>query len=399
MDRSEKLVAYPKPAIPISPVFTMRLFNKSNKKNEEDSILICKHVLQLSNGRSAIAVALEHAGISKGDEVLVPAYHSLSMIHPIEWIKATPIFYNIFSDTSLDLKDIIEKKTQNTKAIIITHYFGCMQDLSKLKIYCANNNIVLIEDCAHAFFGSHNGHCVGTQGDYSIASSMKFFACYDGGILASSSRDLSNITLSTSPYSFEIKSFFSILEKSIYYKRLNKFNKIAEKTVNLKESLWKAIKPYLYKSSGIAITPAASDGGYGLEENWIHKKATKLSSYIIKRTNHHKIIKARRDNYLALHEALKNLTDAHPLHDGIDTETVPFLYPLYVNNPNASFAILKSAGVPIWRFGEALSPEITKGNFPDSVELSEHVFQFPCHQDLTKKELHWMIIEIKKVIQ
>lgn len=397
--KENKIIAYPKPVIPLSPVFSGQLFSTSTVKNNVDSILRCDYVLHLSNGRSAIAVALEDAGVSKGDEVLVPAYHSLSMVHPIEWTQATPVFYNIFSDTNIDLKDIINKKTSNTKAIIITHYFGFMQDLSKIKEFCSGNNIILIEDCAHTFFGSHNGQCIGSQGDYSIASSMKFFACYDGGVLASSSKNLSKIKLSPPPCTFEIKSLFSIIEKSIHYKRLKKFNKTAEIIVNLKEQVWRLIKPFIYKKSGLAATPAASDGGYGLEENWIHKKATRSSASIIKRTNHLELIKARRNNYSTLHRELASLTNAHPLFGALDSETVPFLYPLYVNNPGESFFILKSKGVPIWRFGEELSPEITKDNFPDSVALSQHVFQFPCHQDLTPQELSWMIIEIKKAIQ
>ncbi|SIS47813.1 aminotransferase class I/II-fold pyridoxal phosphate-dependent enzyme [Neptunomonas antarctica] len=394
----ETVPEYPKPAIPLSPVFTFNLFKKNKNKTKKNSILSCKHILQLTNGRSAIAIALEHARIKKGDEVLIPAYHSLSMVHPVEWVQATPVFFNILSDTNIDFSDIITKTTPNTKAIIITHYFGVMQNLTEIKQYCISKNILLIEDCAHAFFGSKEGISVGEQGDYSIASSMKFFPCYDGGILASSCKDLSNIPLKNSPYLFEVKSFFNIIEKSIYYNRLNKLNKISEKMIIVKESLWEIIKSFSHRKSSITITPAASDGGYGLEEDWIHKKSTKVSGFIIKYSDHNEIIKKRKENYGALHQELKNLKNSHPLYKTISAETVPFLYPLYVDYPEESFSVLKSKGIPIWRFGEMLSTEITNDNFPMSVELSKHIFQFPCHQDLTEDEINWMISEIKNTI-
>ena len=43
----------------------------------------------------AIALALKQMGIGPGDTVLVPSYHCASMIEPVIWAGATPLFYRI----------------------------------------------------------------------------------------------------------------------------------------------------------------------------------------------------------------------------------------------------------------------------------------------------------------
>ena len=72
-------------------------------------LLSSKNVVQVSSGRSGIALAMEDAGIGKGDVVLVPAFHCESMVSPVLWCSATPLFYRVNADTSIQLEDL-EKK-------------------------------------------------------------------------------------------------------------------------------------------------------------------------------------------------------------------------------------------------------------------------------------------------
>ena len=91
--------------------------------------------------------------IGKNDKVLLPAYHCIAMVEPVVWSNATPVFYKINADTSVDLDDIRTRLDSSTKLLLITHYFGFPQDLSKLRIFCDEHHILMLEDCAHAFFG------------------------------------------------------------------------------------------------------------------------------------------------------------------------------------------------------------------------------------------------------
>ena len=74
---------------------------------------------------------------------------------------------------------------------------------------------------------------------------------------------------------------------------------------------------------------------------------------------------------------------------------VPLVIPMTITDPATLFPTLKNLGVPIWRFGEYLYPQISEHVCENSVYLSKHVFQFPCHPELTDKEIDWMVETIK----
>lgn len=390
---------YPNPVIPLAPIMSGKSFTLSFDYSSINSILTCSETLHITSGRAGIALALEHAGVAQHDEVLIPAYHSKSMIPPVYWREALPVFYQVNMDTSINNEDIENKITPRTKAIIVTHYFGILQNLSQVRTLCDQRNIILIEDCAHAFFGAKEGVAVGTCGDYAIASSMKFFPCFDGGVLASSNRQLSNINLQPQPLSLQLKAFFNIIERAVVYERFGFLGTLLKGALKIKELAWTFIKKISKTSRHLPIGAASSEGGFSLDKNWIHKKISLASMSVIKTSHCSRIIKSRIENYQKIHEALKNLSGAHPLFEEIDDNCVPMVYPLFVENPEPVFDRLKRQGVPIWRFGENLDEQITYDIFPNSITLSTHILQFPCHQELSSTEINWMITQIKQAIQ
>jgi dTDP-4-amino-4,6-dideoxygalactose transaminase len=112
---------------------------------------------------------------------------------------------------------------------------------------------------------------------------------------------------------------------------------------------------------------------------------------IIKLSHLNNAAHRRREIYQKLHAALATLPGTRPLFETLPAQTVPWVYPLYVNQPKQHFSRLKMQGVPIWRFGEFLAAEVTPEVCPVSIDYSEHVFQFPCHQSLTDQDIDWMI--------
>ena len=111
-----------------------------------------------------------------------------------------------------------------------------------------------------------------------------------------------------------------------------------------------------------------------------------------------RIVNQRRKNYLALGQALSDLPGLRPLFDDLPEDTVPLVFPVYFEKPSLYFHNLKTAGVPIWRFGEYLDPSISGAVCKESRLLSEHVFQFPCHQELKAEELEWMVAKIRETV-
>ncbi len=380
---------YPSPRIPLAPVISNQsLTRRRTQKGAINSLLDAPYKRHVTSGRAAISLALEDAGIGPGDEVLIPAFHCESMISPIRWRQATPLFYQIEKDTKINLDDIKARYRPSCKAVIATHYFGFMQDFRPLRQWCDRHGVVFIEDCAHAFFGAGDAFNVGEAGHYAIASSMKFFPIYDGGLLVSYRQSLANISVRPAGLSIDAKSLLNTLEKSIGYGRLGWLGWVVQKMLVAKNVLWAWLKS---NSRLTTHGPASSEGAYDLDETWIHVANTRVSQRILAHSNLTRICQKRRENYLTLDRALSKLNGVRPLFPDLPAGCVPLVYPLYFDDPSAHFARLKQQGVPIWRFGEFLDDEIDDNNYPNSKTLSRHVFQFPCHQELLDHELQWMI--------
>lgn len=388
---------YPAPAAPISPVISFDTFSRARQPDRTaHSILDISNILHTTSGRAAITLALEHIRTKPGDEILLPAYHCESMVSPVKYLGAAPKFYRINKDTLLDLNSCRELLSPKTRAIIITHYFGFPQNLGEIRSFCNQHNIVMIEDCAHAFFGKHQGVNIGSAGDYAVASTMKFFPVYDGGLLASNNHDLSGINLFPPPRAFEFKSILTTLERAITYDRLGLAGKLLGLLMQAKDCLWRQLKKIKSRNRHAANTPASADGGFGLDPQWIYIRASKATQFIIKRSNKSRIASQRRKYYNAYVDALANVPGCRPLHPELPKDVVPLIFPVYVENVETIFDNLKKNAVPIWRFGEFLDDAVTRELCPVSYDYSKSVLQFPCHQEMSSSEVEWIIDQIKR---
>src|SRR5262245_35891867 len=123
---------HPKPTLPHHSVLSMATFARGDRASLP-SILDNGAAKLVTSGRMAIALALQHLGVGMGDKVLIPAFHCTSMVDPVVWVGATPVFYKIQEDTQVDLNDIRSKLEPAVKALMITHYFGFPQDTPRAR--------------------------------------------------------------------------------------------------------------------------------------------------------------------------------------------------------------------------------------------------------------------------
>lgn len=382
---------YPRSQIPLKPVLSWGTFGRSFRATIP-SVMGAGQALPITSGRVGIALALKQCGIGAGDNVLIPAYHCTSMVEPVVWTGATPIFYRIHADTRVDLDDFENKCNVNTRAALVTHYFGFPQDMAALRQACDRHRVAMIEDCAHAFFGEWNNQPLGTAGDYAIASAMKFFAIHDGGCLVSARRPLHDIKLESAGVAFELKTAINTLEQAFSYSRLTPLNWIAWPFLWLKDWLWRRVKKTAKTSTPSG--PGASEGDYEFEPRWLNTRMSIASRVLIRLTNQNRLVNRRRQNYKKLHMALASAPGVTPLFPDLPEKVVPYVYPLLMDEPERVFPILKMAGVPILRFGEYLWPDVDEGTCAVAADLSRRLFQFPCHQELREHEIDWMIARI-----
>ncbi|MEK7450950.1 MAG: DegT/DnrJ/EryC1/StrS family aminotransferase [Patescibacteria group bacterium] len=121
--------------------------------------------------RQAEYAVLKAYGISKNDEVLVQAFTCFAVVEPIIALGAKPVFVDIDQQTlSMNFLDAQKKISQKTKAIILQHTFGIPGDIEGIGKLAKENNLLLIEDCAHIIGGTYKNKKLGTFSDAAIFS-------------------------------------------------------------------------------------------------------------------------------------------------------------------------------------------------------------------------------------
>ena len=129
--------------------------------------------MTVSNGTTAIELALRALGIGKGDEVLLPNFTFAATINAVINSKATPKLIDIDSETwTIDLNQIKKSITNRTKAIIPVHIYGQSAHSDEIRKIAKKFKLFIIEDCAEALGGFYKKRLIGREGD---ASTFSFY--------------------------------------------------------------------------------------------------------------------------------------------------------------------------------------------------------------------------------
>ncbi len=396
---------FPAPRVPKNPVLGWASFSRAPSRSRTDrerqasaypNILALPHKQYVTSARVAIALALQRLGVGAGDRVLVPAYHCLSMVEPIVFCGATPLFFPLTATLEVPLAALAATDLTDVRAIIVTHYFGFPQAMKSIAAFARARGIPVIEDCAHAVFGIADDAPIGSWGDYAAVSLMKFFPVYDGGCLISARHSLADLALQRPSGRFEAKALLNSIERGLFYRRFPGMQAAAQTTLSMKDAMWRGFKrlrarsakPFAYHD------PAASDGVNGLDPAWLDRRISFASQQLVERLPVARIIERRRANYQRLDDALRELPSARPLFDHLPAGVVPYVFPLWVDRPDRVFARLKNDGVPLFRWERLWNDEAARID-PLSARYATEIFQLPCHQEITDDELGWIIERVK----
>ncbi len=376
--------------VPLAPVLSAQALRRAGGP-ALPSLLDAPARRAVSSGRVAIAMALRAMAVGPGDEVLVPALHSRSMIPPILWRGARPVFFRLNGDTSIDLNDLERKIGPRTRAVMATHYFGFQQDLRALRALCDRRGLQLLEDCAHCLLGERDGTPVGTSGDYAIGSTMKFVPSYEGGCLVSWRHSLDTVRLRGAGFGFEAKALLAALENSFACARLPGLEKLLRLPLALKDRLWRALR----RGAAVALTPASSDSSYDFDPRWVDRRSALFSRLLTRLVPRTRIAARRRAHYAAYATALAGLPGCHPLYAELPAGACPWLFALVVEDADGLAARLSAAGVPLTRFGNPPWPGVTADTCANSAMLARQVLGFPCHQELREDEAAWIVARVR----
>lgn len=141
--------------------------------------------ITLNSGTVTMRLALIAAGIKEGDEVILPPQTFVATGHVILQCGAKPVFADINLDGNISVESIKQKLTKKTKAIIPVHWGGYPCDMDEITQLAKENNLVVIEDAAHALGSKYKGKYIGTISDFTSFSfqAIKHLTTGDGGLL------------------------------------------------------------------------------------------------------------------------------------------------------------------------------------------------------------------------
>ena len=157
------------------------------------------HAIAVTNGTAALEVTLLAAGLKPGDEVIVPNFTFVATASAVLFANALPVLVDVDAETYCIDPALAEAAiTPRTKAVIAVHMGGQPADLDRLKEITSRNNLILIEDCAHAHASEWCSQRVGTfglAGTFSFQSS-KLMTAGEGGIIISNNGEFERLARS-----------------------------------------------------------------------------------------------------------------------------------------------------------------------------------------------------------
>lgn len=341
--------------------------------------------LLVARGAVAILLALRHAGIGSGAEVLVPAYHCPSMVAPVRAAGAEAVPYAINEDLSADTASLERLITSRTRALLVAHLLGRVADLSGIKALCEARGIVLIEDCAHTFFGATAAGPVGSIGHYAVASPRKFFPIAEGGLLTSASRDLRELSVPAPTWSRSMQAALRMVDTAVAYGRLRAFAPMLGVAKHLRAAL--RGKPGEQVPSSVQGDDADP---YNIELDV--RQSVGLAGGAGRYLFNIGLIEARRRNFERLAAGIHGAAAARVLDLPSVHTFVPYVVPVLLADPQRHFAQLKQLGVPMWRW--EYSP---RGVCEVTDRYSQSLVQLPCHQSLRPQELERIIDAVRSL--
>ena len=152
-----------------------------------------KYSTGIASGTCALNLSLKALGIKKGDEIIIPGNSFIATSNSIELNNGKVVFAEIDEDLNIDPKDIINKITKKTKAIMPVHLCGRPAKIDQIKIIAKKYNLFLIEDAAQSIGASLNNKKVGSFGDLACFSfhPLKNLHTYgDSGAVVSNNKKL-----------------------------------------------------------------------------------------------------------------------------------------------------------------------------------------------------------------
>ncbi len=156
----------------------------------------CKYTLAVNSCTAALHLSLICNEIGKNDEVIVSPLTFAASVNVIEHVGAKPKFVDVEKDSfNIDAEKIVESITPKTKAVMPVHFGGLPCDMDAINKIAYENELIVIEDAAHAIGAEFKSQKIGSQGNPTCFSfyPTKNITAGEGGVICLNDEDIAEM--------------------------------------------------------------------------------------------------------------------------------------------------------------------------------------------------------------
>lgn len=138
-----------------------------------------------ASGSAAVHIAVAALDLEPGDEVITTSITDMGALAPLLYQGLIPVFADVDTySLNLTAETIAAQITERTRAVIVTHLFGCPVEMGPIMALAEEHGLHVIEDAAQAFLAESEGSLVGTVGAIGCFSFQqgKHMTSGEGGI-------------------------------------------------------------------------------------------------------------------------------------------------------------------------------------------------------------------------
>ncbi|MDP2341194.1 MAG: DegT/DnrJ/EryC1/StrS family aminotransferase [Deltaproteobacteria bacterium] len=335
-----------------------------------------------SNGWKDLLVALRQRSGSARANVVVPSYLPAKLYRASLAADCAVRFYEVRGACVVDPIKVATLIDSDTIAVLVIHYFGFPGPLDDVVRLTRERETVLVEDCALALGGTHDGQALGTFGDAALFSMRKMFNFSEGGLLRLGDALIDPDDDDDGPFApgwvSRVSSFFSVRH---FLRQRAKYA-----YVRLTGGA-DPLRLFRYDPPGYMDWDAP--------QSLSVKLLSRFSEQRLARQDVDAVVAARRRNYVFLAERFPEATGFEPLQRTLDDGVAPYSFPFLVDGGKRDGfrqrllrgGVVAGAGWPESPFDHG---ERTR-------RLSASLLELPVHQSLTQAQLEGSLRAVEAI--
>jgi dTDP-4-amino-4,6-dideoxygalactose transaminase len=151
------------------------------------------YCVAVSNGTTALELALRALGVQHGDHIIIPTNTFIATAEAVSNVGATPILVDCNQFSNIDCVQLESVVTKNTVGIIGVHLYGNPCDFDEISAFAAKHKLWTLEDAAQGHLATYKNRKVGSLGDiasFSFYPGKNLGAPGEGGAITTNSLEL-----------------------------------------------------------------------------------------------------------------------------------------------------------------------------------------------------------------